>query len=203
MLDMVNAGRPRSVEIDRRILDATLDLLIAHGYDGLRADAVAAAAGVPKSTIYRRWPSLAVLAVAAVERAVGHPEFTPTEDPRADLRTLIDILHATVLDTELGTVLPRLGTDIAAHPEAAETYRRQIIEPLRGAAIDAVRRGLTAGLWSADGERDGGAWAERAVNMIIGGALYEIAYLGRRPTGRDTRAAAAQLLRAPLGEPQA
>ena len=42
------------------------ELLASHGYAGLRIDEVAASSGVAKTTIYRRWPGLAHLVVAAM-----------------------------------------------------------------------------------------------------------------------------------------
>ena len=49
-------GRPRSAEADAAILDAAIDAFIAGGWDGLSIEGVAAAAGVGKTTIYRRYP---------------------------------------------------------------------------------------------------------------------------------------------------
>ena len=59
-------GRPRDPEVDRAILSATLRLLGEQGYAGMSVDAVAAAAGVGKTTIYRRFATKADLATAAV-----------------------------------------------------------------------------------------------------------------------------------------
>ena len=42
----VNRGRPRSDRVHRAILDATRELLVADGFDGLRLERVAARAGV-------------------------------------------------------------------------------------------------------------------------------------------------------------
>ena len=52
-------GRPRDVRNDTRILEATSAILFEKGYAGLTIDGVAAAAGVSRPTIYRRWPSKA------------------------------------------------------------------------------------------------------------------------------------------------
>ena len=64
-------GRPRDPMIDDKVTTATLTLLAANGYSGLRVDDVARTSGVAKTTIYRRWPSLASLAVEAVARSIG------------------------------------------------------------------------------------------------------------------------------------
>ena len=48
-------GRPRSQEADMAIAEATLDLLIEHGYEGTSMQAIAQRAGVSTATLYRRW----------------------------------------------------------------------------------------------------------------------------------------------------
>jgi AcrR family transcriptional regulator len=49
------------------ILTATREELAKVALDGLRIEAVAARAGVNKSTIYRRWPTVEALALEAVQ----------------------------------------------------------------------------------------------------------------------------------------
>jgi AcrR family transcriptional regulator len=81
-------GRPRDTTLDRRIVQATADALLKHGYAGLSVEGVAAALGIAKTTIYRRWPTKAhlVLEVAASMQAVV--ESPDTGDLRADLLTV-------------------------------------------------------------------------------------------------------------------
>src|ERR1700737_3283793 len=50
-------GRPRSIDADRRLLDATRVEVAEAGYDRLTIDAVARRAGVARTTLYRRWPT--------------------------------------------------------------------------------------------------------------------------------------------------
>src|SRR3954451_10610059 len=60
------AGGPRKAQ---EIFDATLDMLAAHGYEGLTIEGVAERSGVNKTTIYRWWPSKAALLGAALVEA--------------------------------------------------------------------------------------------------------------------------------------
>jgi AcrR family transcriptional regulator len=59
-------GRPRDPEADGRILDAAAELILAHGFDNMTVDDVAARARVGKATVYRRWAKKEDLAVAAM-----------------------------------------------------------------------------------------------------------------------------------------
>ena len=67
------AGRPRSAEVDRAIVDATLDLMVQDGYNALSMEQVAARAGVGKATVYRRWPNKLAL-VADAGNLIVEPE---------------------------------------------------------------------------------------------------------------------------------
>jgi AcrR family transcriptional regulator len=168
-------GRPRDEEISARVLQATLEILTESGLDGLRADLVAQRAGVPKSTIYRRWPSMTRLAVDAVERAVGPRPFEPSGDPVADVRRLVGLVHESLVVNPVGRALPRIAFELMRRPEAAQDYRDRLIRPLRAAAIDAVGRGAATGAW-ADGD------AELAVDMVIGAIIYRLTFLDEPPT---------------------
>src|ERR1044072_4099257 len=86
----VRRGRPLSPELDERILEAALAMLADIGYAQLRLDALAARAGVAKTTILRRWPSKAAVAAAAVQRlALQTAEVPDSGDLREDLQALL------------------------------------------------------------------------------------------------------------------
>jgi AcrR family transcriptional regulator len=79
-------GRPRDTSLDERILTAALAVLSEGGLRGCTIDAVAMRAEVPKSTIYRRWPSKDELQVAALERYINETQPIPdTGTLRGDL----------------------------------------------------------------------------------------------------------------------
>ena len=82
-------GRPRDASLDDRILTAALAVLADGGLRGCTIDAVALRAEVPKSTIYRRWPSKDELQVAALERYINETQPIPdTGNLRDDLAAI-------------------------------------------------------------------------------------------------------------------
>ncbi len=79
------AGRPRDPEIDRRVLETARRHLAAHGYEALSVASVAVEAGTTRQALYRRWPSKADLATAAIAAMSEAAERPATDDPFADL----------------------------------------------------------------------------------------------------------------------
>jgi len=56
----------RSARVRRAVLDATLELVNAHGLDGVTVAEVAERAGVHETSIYRRWRTREELRLAIV-----------------------------------------------------------------------------------------------------------------------------------------
>jgi AcrR family transcriptional regulator len=80
------------------IRSAILQVLAESGYAGLTMDAVAAAAGVGKATIYRRWRTKSDLVADAVTelgaRSIDPPDTGSLEgDLRVLLRWLVDVVN--------------------------------------------------------------------------------------------------------------
>jgi AcrR family transcriptional regulator len=122
---MATRGRPRRAEADADIMEAALAMLLAGGYRELSLDEVARRAGTAKSSIYRRWPSKAALAVEIVRREVPPPE----GDPAAAFESL---MHG-----PLGGVVASL---IGEAQESAETRSivLELLSPYRAAGDDAL-----------------------------------------------------------------
>src|SRR5437667_200471 len=80
-------GRAR---VRKSVLDAALNRLLADGFDGLSIAAVATDAGVAETTVYRRWPTKAALAAAALTELAAADNPTPdTGSLEGDLRTVL------------------------------------------------------------------------------------------------------------------
>jgi AcrR family transcriptional regulator len=82
-------GRPRSAQAHKAIIDATLELLAEEGFQGLSIEAVAAKAGVGKTTIYRRWSSKDELVIDAIRQVQVDIPMVDTGNFRNDLAALL------------------------------------------------------------------------------------------------------------------
>ncbi|TFV53738.1 TetR-like C-terminal domain-containing protein [Blastococcus sp. TF02A_35] len=61
-------GRPLSAELSEQLLTVAVDILADEGWGRLNSDRIAARARAGKAGIYRRWPTMAALARAALGR---------------------------------------------------------------------------------------------------------------------------------------
>jgi len=137
-------GRPRNAALDARILAAALRLLTQVGFSEMTMDAVAAAAGVAKPAIYRRWSSKEELAIDALAAHKPLHAIAETGDTRADLREFVERMLRPRLATE-ARVARRLFDDAVSRPELRrllwERHVRPRREELRAYLERAVARG--------------------------------------------------------------
>jgi AcrR family transcriptional regulator len=165
-------GRPRSPRAERAILDATLELLASEGFGRMTVEGVAAAAGVGKATIYRRWASKLDLVLAAVGELSAHPlpELTAgstREDLIALLRHIIEALTSTVA----GRILPELVAETARSPELLGILQDFWISR-RGLMLQVLRRG------SAQGDLPGDVDHELIADLLYGPVHYRFLISG-------------------------
>jgi len=138
-------GRPRSAEADRAILDATVELLYSDGYAGMSMEAVAEAAGVGKTTVYRRYRDKADLVTAAIAAMRGIDEMPDSGDTRADV---LEMLQRVVRSKERVQSMRLLGTlwaEEERNPDLVRLFRERVIKPRRAMIIDVLRRGQDRG----------------------------------------------------------
>jgi AcrR family transcriptional regulator len=138
-------GRPRSEEAHRAILAAVVQLLAEHGLGGLTIEAVAARAGVGKTTIYRRWDTKNELVLAAMEqlRPPGPPP--DTGSLIGDLSALVAIQRDRLEATQLPRVIPRVLGESLDDPDLHAQLVERAVEPIRAILGEIVRRALERG----------------------------------------------------------
>src|SRR5690606_32861202 len=80
---------PRAGSVDERIFTATLELLRGRGPLAVSVEAVAAASGVAKTTIYRRYENRDALLRAAVRSATTAVEIPPDLSTKDTVRWVL------------------------------------------------------------------------------------------------------------------
>jgi AcrR family transcriptional regulator len=135
---------PRPAASDDLILRATIDILAAHGVDGLAVDTVAGAAGVSKATIYRRWRTRVDLihaAILSLHRPMSQPA---TGSLRTDLIDVLGQLITYVSGEGCGPVFASFIEAAAREPQLDALRRAQLAE-LRAACAAVAGNGIASG----------------------------------------------------------
>ena len=135
---------PRVERSRRVILSAALDLLGESGYGGLTIEAVAARAGVGKSTIYRHWPGKLELiedAICTLKAGVAAP---PGDSARNRVIHLLTQAAANVADSTWSQCLPAIIDAAQRDPEVKAIHRRLMLER-RQILIDVLAEGVERG----------------------------------------------------------
>ncbi len=163
-------GRPVDQEISKRILTATVEIVATAGYTNLTVDEVARRAGVPKSTMYQRWPSKGLLLAEALGSSIVLRPSTEidTGSVRGDLEALLKADIAVVLQTGPGRIITGLLTEALTNVEAALLVREKIMAPRRRAYVVPLQRGI------ARGQVDPAADLDAAVDMTLGALWYRL-----------------------------
>jgi AcrR family transcriptional regulator len=164
----VQAGRKRSTDAHRAIIEATLATLGEVGFHQLTIEGVAARAGVAKATVYRWWPSKAFLVLEVVSGQLGEP-IVPTGDTGQDVRAVVTV----IVDMISGIVGEVLLADVARDPAAG-----QQLEDLLGPYKAAHASVLLAAAGRGDLPYDIDA---RKVLEWIGGVALYYKVMNRRP----------------------
>ncbi|GAA4615452.1 TetR/AcrR family transcriptional regulator [Actinoallomurus liliacearum] len=139
-------GRPRSERAAKAIVDATLDLLAEEGgVAGVSIEAVAARAGVGKTTIYRRWPNKEALIIDALAALKGPLPEPRGESLREDLYALAKAFVADKSDKKRVDCYWSVLGSSERYPELMDRFTREIVEPRREVIREVLRRGVASG----------------------------------------------------------
>ncbi|MEU7907573.1 TetR/AcrR family transcriptional regulator [Actinoplanes sp. NPDC049118] len=128
-------GRPRS-DLNATVFAATLRSVHELGYAGATMDRIAAAAGVAKTTLYRRWPSKGALIVECLLDAFGP---VPLTGSRGEIMSsAIRWIAAKIGEPGAGAAFAGVFSDAINDPALRGLLSARLQDPYRLALQDAL-----------------------------------------------------------------
>jgi AcrR family transcriptional regulator len=136
---------PRQQRTRTRVLAAARTVLRRDGLGGATIEAIAAEAGVARSTLYRNWATRDEVLAAAFDDAVNPPTATEPDQPvRAQLQRVLEGVATALSGSDWGRTLPAVVAAIDAEPALAERYGR-LTEERRSALAALLRSAIDRG----------------------------------------------------------
>lgn len=186
--DVTGRGVARRARTDARLAEVVREQLAEHGYAGLTIEKVAAASGVAKTTIYRRWASKAEM---VFDIAIHNADRAPLPDTGKlanDVRALAERAVALVSGQPGRSVLPGLLADMAGDETLTERLRTTSVAVARDDIAAALNRAVDRG------ELEPGADVDEFHAALLGIPYASVHLLGIVDAARLTDSLARQLL---------
>lgn len=138
-------SRRHGVELDNAIRSAVLELLAAHGPDGVTMEAVAHTARTSKPVLYRRWADRRAL---LRDTLIGIAATSiPTHDTGSFRGDMLGVLRgwAGLFTGETGPLMQSIVIAVGNDPELAATFRNDVIGARKAEMTALVDRGIERG----------------------------------------------------------
>jgi AcrR family transcriptional regulator len=160
------AGRPRDEEATPALLDVTRRLVGEKGFEDVTIASIAAAAGVGRQTIYRRWSSKAELVLDAFLDSASHQEVV-ADGPVAQVleRFLVNLFENIRRD---GPAIRNLIASAQTDESFMQIFRERFVLPRAQVAVAIIQRGI------ARGELSSGTDLEMTVDALHGVFWYRL-----------------------------
>jgi AcrR family transcriptional regulator len=172
-------ARTKSPEAHSKVIEAALELFAERGIEGASVDAIAAASGVSKATIYKHWYDKDSLALEALGHLLGLNENPPVFDS-GNLRTdLIDALNYQPQEADpekKNRIMPHLMAYAARNREFGMQWRSRAIERPRRQITEILKRAVAERKLPADLNFD------MSVAILVGPMLYRHIFLSHSAT---------------------
>jgi AcrR family transcriptional regulator len=160
-------GRPRSEDMDLVILESVLDTIAKDGITKVTMEGIAQRAGVSKASLYRRFPTKADMANAAIERMRQESPIIPSQGSAYE--RLLFLMEATRMGIQ-GSRYGRIMLAVISHghdrPELAQLVYDRILLPRRMRIREIVEQGIQ------NGEFPNTINIDVAMPTLIGPMLY-------------------------------
>ncbi|MFJ8825885.1 TetR/AcrR family transcriptional regulator [Streptomyces sp. NPDC102467] len=129
-------GRPRT-GVNDAVFAATLSTVQELGYARATVERIAAAAGVAKSTVYRRWPSKGALIVDCLLDAFG-PAPLKGAGPAELMSSTIHWIARKIAEPGVGDAFAGVFSDAVSDPALREILSTRLQDPYRLALQEAL-----------------------------------------------------------------
>jgi AcrR family transcriptional regulator len=160
-------GRPRDPDVDEKVRQATIAVLVEDGYAAVTMEGIARRAGVAHTTVYRRWPSKAHLVHDVLFPAEEVETFTI--EPGASVTAVVTGLVAGIVENfsrpEARAGLPGLMIEYPAAGSLAGRLWERFETPITRSIDDFFAEA------AARGEARPSADASTLLSAIMGFAL--------------------------------
>ncbi|MES1257374.1 MAG: TetR/AcrR family transcriptional regulator [Acidobacteriota bacterium] len=159
-------ARTPSKEAHEKVLRAVLRLLAERGMEGVTMDAIAAASGVSKATVYKHWNNKDALLIDVIRRqSANYPEFD-SGDAKADLTELLGYLARRTKSEELARIWPQIVSYAVGNPGFGRALHDYVFQPRRELVLRLLRQASEQGGLQADID------PEFAMDMLIGPVMH-------------------------------
>jgi AcrR family transcriptional regulator len=173
-------GRPRA-GVHAVVFAATLSTVQELGYARATVERIAVAAGVAKTTIYRRWPSKGELIVDCLLDAFGPVPLAGTSRTEI-MSSAIHWIAARIGEPGVGDAFAGVFSDAVSDPTLREILSTRLQDPYRLALQDALREPENRVLFFID--------------VVVGTLLHRMGMTGEPMADADVDALVDMVLRA-------
>jgi AcrR family transcriptional regulator len=162
-------ARGLSARAHSKVLESATELFAERGIDATSVDAIAAASGVSKATIYNHWADKDALCLEVMqfvhELDDGPPE-VDSGDLRADLIAFLKYEPSRKKAAIIKKLTPHLIAYSARNEAFGRAWKTRVMDPARTSLRTLLRRGVNRGVFPAVLDEDLG------VAVLLGPMLY-------------------------------
>ena len=136
------------------VLDAALDLFIAHGFAATRVEDIAARAGLSKGAVYLYFDSKEAILEALVRRSIvpvaknaAAMARNAPGDPRDVIRMLVTLVAGRISDPRISAIPRLIIAESGNFPRLAKMYREEVLDHALTALETLIRTGVERGVF--------------------------------------------------------
>ncbi|MEV4684272.1 TetR/AcrR family transcriptional regulator [Streptomyces kurssanovii] len=178
-------GRPRSIEADTAILEATRASLVELGWSKLTMGDVATRAGVAKTTLYRRWANKNELVVDAVAVLFDELELADRGSLVADVEGVVLQFAELLGQPETKTALMGVVAESTCDEALRARIRSAIVERQKRLVVEGRERAQARGELPYEDDPEAEARNTDLIFDVVAGAVVHRALVSAQPVDAE------------------